>query len=154
MDVVEPLMGFVGLQISRDPIFMTKFMRLGRSQIIKDVCPSPSVILSFFSSFPCVFVPLNSSFFSVISKLQMRNTSTPNIPLANSGPKSSVYTSSPLFPSSAATQSAPSRSGTSSANSKRPTAGDSTANGARGRTPPTPNSVSDTPRRTGKRKRS
>lgn len=40
VDVVEPLMGFVGLQISRDPIFMTKFMRLGRSQIIKDVCTS------------------------------------------------------------------------------------------------------------------
>lgn len=38
MDVIEPLMAFVGLQISRDPVFMTKFMRLGRSHVLKTVC--------------------------------------------------------------------------------------------------------------------
>ena len=30
VDVVEPLMRFVGLHISRDPLFLTKFLRLGR----------------------------------------------------------------------------------------------------------------------------
>jgi len=29
-DVIEPLMAFVGLHVSRDPLFLTKFLRLGR----------------------------------------------------------------------------------------------------------------------------
>lgn len=65
VDVVEPLMAFVGLQISRDPIFMTKFMRLGRSQIIKDVCPSLHLL----------YLPLvdSSRFRSIELKLVLRD---------------------------------------------------------------------------------
>ncbi|KAH9943361.1 transcription factor/nuclear export subunit protein 2-domain-containing protein [Epithele typhae] len=37
MDVVEPLMRFIGLHISRDPTFLTKFARIGR-QHISTVC--------------------------------------------------------------------------------------------------------------------
>ncbi|GLB33487.1 putative THO complex subunit 2 N-terminus [Lyophyllum shimeji] len=32
-DVIEPLMSFVGVHISRDPLFLTKFLRLGRSHL-------------------------------------------------------------------------------------------------------------------------
>ncbi|TFY55341.1 hypothetical protein EVG20_g9356 [Dentipellis fragilis] len=37
VDVVEPLLGFVGLHVSRDPIFLTKFLRLGRLHIQSSV---------------------------------------------------------------------------------------------------------------------
>ncbi|KAI0032028.1 transcription factor/nuclear export subunit protein 2-domain-containing protein, partial [Vararia minispora EC-137] len=33
-DVIEPIMAFVGLQVSRDTLFMTKFLRLVRQQIL------------------------------------------------------------------------------------------------------------------------
>lgn len=33
MDVIEPLMRFIGLHVSRDPLFLTKFLRLGRQQM-------------------------------------------------------------------------------------------------------------------------
>ncbi|KAG7448931.1 uncharacterized protein BT62DRAFT_653210 [Guyanagaster necrorhizus] len=32
-DVIEPLMRFIGLHVSRDTIFLTKFLRLGRTQL-------------------------------------------------------------------------------------------------------------------------
>jgi THO complex subunit 2 len=32
-DVMEPLMKFIGIHISRDPLFLTKFLRLGRSHL-------------------------------------------------------------------------------------------------------------------------
>jgi THO complex subunit 2 len=34
-DVIEPLMRFVGLHISRDPLLVTKYLRLGRQQLSK-----------------------------------------------------------------------------------------------------------------------
>jgi THO complex subunit 2 len=37
MDVIDPLMAFVGLHISRDPVFLTKFARLGRLHITSTV---------------------------------------------------------------------------------------------------------------------
>lgn len=36
-DVLEPLVGFVGVLISRDPAFMTKFLRLGRNHIAEKI---------------------------------------------------------------------------------------------------------------------
>ena len=33
MDVIEPLLRFVGLHVSRDPVFLTKLLRLGRLQL-------------------------------------------------------------------------------------------------------------------------
>jgi THO complex subunit 2 len=33
-DVIEPIMAFAGLHISRDPLFLTKFLRLGRQHIL------------------------------------------------------------------------------------------------------------------------
>lgn len=36
-DVIEPLMSFVGLHISRDPIFVSKFLRLGRLHLLTTV---------------------------------------------------------------------------------------------------------------------
>ncbi len=33
IDVIDPLMAFVGLHVSRDPVFLTKFARLGRLHI-------------------------------------------------------------------------------------------------------------------------
>jgi len=38
-DVIEPLMNFVGLHISRDPLFVSKVTRLGRSQLMSTVNP-------------------------------------------------------------------------------------------------------------------
>ncbi|KAF5387899.1 hypothetical protein D9615_000104 [Tricholomella constricta] len=32
-DVIEPLMKFIGVHVSRDPLFLTKFLRLGRSHL-------------------------------------------------------------------------------------------------------------------------
>lgn len=37
VDVIEPLMSFVGLHISRDPLFISKVTRLGRSQLVATV---------------------------------------------------------------------------------------------------------------------
>jgi THO complex subunit 2 len=37
VDVIEPLMRFIGLHISRDPLFVTKFTRLGRTHILSKV---------------------------------------------------------------------------------------------------------------------
>jgi THO complex subunit 2 len=37
MDVIEPMMRFIGLHISRDPLFLTKFLRLGRLHIVSTV---------------------------------------------------------------------------------------------------------------------
>lgn len=37
MDVIDPLMAFVGLHISREPVFLTKFARLGRLHITSTV---------------------------------------------------------------------------------------------------------------------
>ncbi|PFH52601.1 hypothetical protein AMATHDRAFT_74079 [Amanita thiersii Skay4041] len=37
IDVVEPLLHFIGLHVSRDPLFLTKFLRLGRLQISSTV---------------------------------------------------------------------------------------------------------------------
>lgn len=36
-DIIEPLMRFIGLHISRDPSFVTKFTRLGRTQLVSTV---------------------------------------------------------------------------------------------------------------------
>lgn len=33
MDVMEPLMRFIGLHVSRDPMFLTRFLRLGRTHL-------------------------------------------------------------------------------------------------------------------------
>jgi THO complex subunit 2 len=33
VDVIEPLVAFIGVHISRDPLFLTKFLRLGRSHL-------------------------------------------------------------------------------------------------------------------------
>jgi THO complex subunit 2 len=37
VDVVEPLLRFVGLHVSRDPTFLTKFLRLGRTHLVSTV---------------------------------------------------------------------------------------------------------------------
>lgn len=37
MDVIEPFVHFIGLHISRDPLFVTKFTRLGRIHLISTV---------------------------------------------------------------------------------------------------------------------
>lgn len=38
VDVIEPLMHFVGLHVSRDPSYLTKFLRLGRVHLAQTVC--------------------------------------------------------------------------------------------------------------------
>jgi len=40
VDVIEPLMNFIGLHISRDPLFVTKITRLGRTQLVSTVSRS------------------------------------------------------------------------------------------------------------------
>ncbi|KAH9077515.1 transcription factor/nuclear export subunit protein 2-domain-containing protein [Lactarius deliciosus] len=42
IDVIEPLMAFVGLHVSRDPVFLTKFARLGRLHIASTLETDPS----------------------------------------------------------------------------------------------------------------
>ena len=37
IDVIDPLLRFIGLHVSRDPLFLTKFLRLGRLQISSTV---------------------------------------------------------------------------------------------------------------------
>ena len=37
IDVIDPLLCFIGLHVSRDPLFLTKFLRLGRLQISSTV---------------------------------------------------------------------------------------------------------------------
>lgn len=37
VDVIEPLMNFIGPHISRDPLFVTKITRLGRAQLVSTV---------------------------------------------------------------------------------------------------------------------
>jgi THO complex subunit 2 len=44
IDVIEPLMAFVGLHISREPVFLTKFARLGRLHIMSTVRRLPLVM--------------------------------------------------------------------------------------------------------------
>ena len=39
VDVAEPLMRFIGLHVSRDPAFLTKFLRVGRHHILTTVSP-------------------------------------------------------------------------------------------------------------------
>ena len=39
-DVIEPIMSFIGPHISRDPLFVSKVTRLGRSQLMTTVCNS------------------------------------------------------------------------------------------------------------------
>ncbi|OSD04328.1 hypothetical protein PYCCODRAFT_1444038 [Trametes coccinea BRFM310] len=41
IDVLEPLMRFIGLHVSRDPAFLTKFLRLGRSHMLTTVTIDP-----------------------------------------------------------------------------------------------------------------
>ena len=38
VDVVEPLMRLVGVHIARDPLFLTKFLRLGKVHLTQSVC--------------------------------------------------------------------------------------------------------------------
>lgn len=40
VDVIEPLMRFIGLHVSREPMFITKFMRLARVHLAPTVCPT------------------------------------------------------------------------------------------------------------------
>ncbi|KAI0375719.1 hypothetical protein BV20DRAFT_1059341 [Pilatotrama ljubarskyi] len=42
IDVLEPLMRFIGLHVSRDPAFLTKFLRLGRQHMLSTASPSTS----------------------------------------------------------------------------------------------------------------
>jgi len=46
-DVMEPLMKFIGIHVSRDPLFLTKFLRLGRSHL-------QSTVAVFLLSFLCL----------------------------------------------------------------------------------------------------
>lgn len=60
VDVIEPLMNFIGLHISRDPLFVTKITRLGRAQL------ASTVSCSFTRSIGCeiqfIVDPVGSSF--------------------------------------------------------------------------------------------
>lgn len=46
MDVIEPLMQFIGLHISREPLFLTKILRLGRGHLADSVADSVSSLSS------------------------------------------------------------------------------------------------------------
>ncbi|KAI9000935.1 transcription factor/nuclear export subunit protein 2-domain-containing protein [Trametes punicea] len=41
IDILEPLMRFIGLHVSRDPAFLTKFLRLGRQHMLTTVTVDP-----------------------------------------------------------------------------------------------------------------
>ncbi|KAG2129627.1 hypothetical protein DEU56DRAFT_956538 [Suillus clintonianus] len=41
VDVIEPLMSFIGLHVSRDALFVTKITRLGRSQLLSTIPLDP-----------------------------------------------------------------------------------------------------------------
>ncbi|KAJ7755620.1 transcription factor/nuclear export subunit protein 2-domain-containing protein [Mycena maculata] len=42
VDVIEPLVAFIGVHISRDPLFLTKFLRLGRTHLQTTVPVDPT----------------------------------------------------------------------------------------------------------------
>jgi THO complex subunit 2 len=52
MDVIDPLMAFVGLHVSRDPVFLTKFARLGRLHITSTVRRPVLVLFELTDCFP------------------------------------------------------------------------------------------------------
>jgi THO complex subunit 2 len=47
VDVIEPMMRFVGLHVSRDPLFLTKFLRLGRLHLSSTVITTASYLFPF-----------------------------------------------------------------------------------------------------------
>lgn len=47
-DVIEPLMKFIGVHVSRDPLFLTKFLRLGRTHL-------QTTVIAFF-----ILISINS----------------------------------------------------------------------------------------------
>jgi len=52
MHVVEPIMNFIGLHVSRDPSFLSKFLRLGKTHILSVVRSLPYPSCSLFTLFP------------------------------------------------------------------------------------------------------
>ena len=50
MDVLEPMLRFIGLHVSRDPVFLAKFLRLGRNHIGTTVSPLDFVTSCLFSN--------------------------------------------------------------------------------------------------------
>ena len=48
VDVIEPIMRFIGLHVSREPLFLTKLLRIGRTQLSQTVsCTIANLFLSF-----------------------------------------------------------------------------------------------------------
>lgn len=121
VDIVDPLLRFVGLHISREPLFVTKFLRLGRAHLITTVQ----------SLLPCICSTPNClcSWKSTRRPRSQHASLTPVIPSANSGSRLRVCISYRPFLSSGATLFVLSKSGTSSSNTKLSLGGDCMANG-------------------------
>lgn len=58
VDVMEPLMRFIGVHVSRDPLFLTKFLRLGRAHLQPTV-RTEFVLCEFINSYRCLQVPID-----------------------------------------------------------------------------------------------
>lgn len=50
-DVMEPLMKFIGIHVSRDPLFLTKFLRLGRTHLQSTVISVLFIIIPVTEAF-------------------------------------------------------------------------------------------------------
>ncbi len=44
-DVIEPLLSYIGLHVSREPLFLTKLLRLGRMQLSSTVSDGSDSVL-------------------------------------------------------------------------------------------------------------
>ncbi|KAM6495643.1 Transcription factor/nuclear export subunit protein 2 domain containing protein [Amanita muscaria] len=64
VDVIEPLLRFVGLHVSRDPVFLTKFLRLGRLQLGSTVPVDPLTKKPVSEPDPCH--PIRQFWFKVL----------------------------------------------------------------------------------------
>jgi THO complex subunit 2 len=122
VDVLEPIMRFIGLHVSRDPLFLTKFLRLGRMHIASTVYLDVYISTQSFISF--IF-----RFLSIWRRRNLSGMPTPSIPFVSFGTKYYAYISFPRSLSSEAMLSALSRCGTSSDNTRQPPGGVYTANG-------------------------
>lgn len=50
VDVVEPIMRFIGLHVSREPLFLTKLLRIGRMQLSQSVSINIALLYSSFNT--------------------------------------------------------------------------------------------------------
>ena len=137
VDVIEPLMRFIGLHISRDPLFLTKFLRLGRSHL------QSTVVVMFITRETLVLIVFSSGrYLSILRQRNLPANLIPSIRFAYFGSRYYDCICFRPFLSLEVMLCAPSRYGISSDNTRPRHGGGSMGNGSRRSTTPTQSCVS------------